>query len=229
MQKHMRSFFSLVLTFVFSSTASSLIASPTSKEAQATVMYIVRHGQTDWNAEKRIQGQLPVPLNDVGRGQAAELAKTLAEIPFVACYSSDLPRAYETATIIAKDRSFQVFEDSRIRERYRGKWEGCLESDFARAPKDDKLDVESDDVMQARIFAFLQETASKHLGDTILIVAHCRVLGNILQQVLSLDCEANSISVQHAGCIKLAYSPAEKFRVIDTRGITIPKSAHVSD
>ncbi len=90
----------------------------------ATVFYIVRHGQTDWNVQKKIQGHADIPLNDTGRAQAAELSETLGPIAFDYCFSSDLQRAAETALILNRNSSIQV--DQRLRERNFGPWEGCL-------------------------------------------------------------------------------------------------------
>src|SRR5271167_231879 len=71
---------------------------------EAALFYIVRHGQTDWNVEKRIQGCTDIPLNDRGREQAFELGKKLKDVDFAFCFSSDLQRAAETARIILSER-----------------------------------------------------------------------------------------------------------------------------
>ena len=68
-------------------------------------LYLVRHGETDWNAAHRIQGSTDIPLNATGRVQALATGRLLARRPWDAIYASPLSRAYETATIIAGDRA----------------------------------------------------------------------------------------------------------------------------
>jgi probable phosphoglycerate mutase len=91
-----------------------------------TELWLVRHGQTDWNVEGRFQGQSDVPLNSAGLAQASELSVDLTGHKFSAIYSSDLKRAYQTAEIIARRLGLSVREDRRLREVCQGEWEGLL-------------------------------------------------------------------------------------------------------
>jgi alpha-ribazole phosphatase len=91
-----------------------------------TLLYLVRHGQTDWNIEGRYQGQTDLPLNAAGRAQAASLSQQLAGVAFTAAYSSDLRRARETAEILAAPAGLAVQLDRRLREINLGAWEGQL-------------------------------------------------------------------------------------------------------
>jgi broad specificity phosphatase PhoE len=99
-----------------------------------TRIWLVRHGQTDWNAEGRWQGQTPhaPPLNGVGLAQAQALADELARASYDAIYSSDLVRAKQTAEIIAAKLGLPVLFDPRLREVNLGAWEGLLGAEVER-------------------------------------------------------------------------------------------------
>jgi broad specificity phosphatase PhoE len=104
-----------------------------------TYLWLVRHGQTDWNVQGRWQGQTPdaPPLNAAGLAQAQTLAEQLADqaardgIAFAALYSSDLLRARQTAEVIARRLGLPVCLDARLREAHLGAWEGMLGHEVA--------------------------------------------------------------------------------------------------
>ncbi len=189
---------------------------------QAAIFYFVRHGQTAYNAEKRIQSWLPIPLNETGIGQAKALAKKVENIPFSACYTSELRRAHQTAEIIANDRSTRIIQDARINERNRGSWAGKLESEFEQAPASEKQDQEDDSSMRKRIFEFLNETAPKHMGEKVLVVTHERVICNIAIELLGLACAANELSVANTGELECSFSDG-KWSVVAFQEIRIPE------
>lgn len=87
-------------------------------------IYFVRHGETDWNKERKIQGQVDIPLNEFGRHLARETAKGLKDVPFDVCFTSPLGRARETAEIILQGRDVPILEDKRILEMNFGVLEG---------------------------------------------------------------------------------------------------------
>lgn len=91
-------------------------------------LYFVRHGETDWNKQRRIQGQTDIPLNEFGIHLAKETAKGLKDVLFKACYSSPLRRARETARIILGERNVPVISDCRIEEMSFGEYEGKCRS-----------------------------------------------------------------------------------------------------
>ena len=90
----------------------------------------VRHGETDWNRERRVQGSLGASINEAGREQARALARLLWEVPLQAIYSSTLERALETASYVAGPHSLGVVSDPRLNEIHHGDWEGMAESDL---------------------------------------------------------------------------------------------------
>jgi probable phosphoglycerate mutase len=90
----------------------------------------VRHGETDWNRDRRVQGREGASLNDAGRDQAKALARLLWEVPLQAVYSSELPRALETASYVAGPHGVGVKTDARLNEIDHGDWEGLAETDL---------------------------------------------------------------------------------------------------
>lgn len=87
-------------------------------------LYIIRHGETEWNVQKRLQGVSDTNLNEKGIEMAKQTAEALKEIPFACCFTSPLKRAKDTAMYILRDRQVPVYEDARIREISFGEWEG---------------------------------------------------------------------------------------------------------
>jgi probable phosphoglycerate mutase len=88
------------------------------------LVYIIRHGTTDWNRAGRIQGHLDPPLNDEGRTQARLVSRRLTRLGATALYSSDLQRAYDTARIIAQATGLRVVQNAGLREINFGIWQG---------------------------------------------------------------------------------------------------------
>ncbi|MFI1988415.1 histidine phosphatase family protein [Actinoplanes sp. NPDC020271] len=98
-------------------------------------LIVWRHGNTDWNAAGRFQGQADVPLNDLGRRQAAQAARALAGLRPAAIVSSDLRRAADTAAALSAVTGLTVGHDERLRERFFGEWQGLTGAEIeARHP-----------------------------------------------------------------------------------------------
>lgn len=95
-------------------------------------LYIMRHGETDWNKERRLQGQADIPLNELGRRIAVQTGEGMKRIPFVKAYSSPLVRASETAHLVLGKRQTEIVEDERLREMAFGEYEGlcCAEDNW---------------------------------------------------------------------------------------------------
>src|SRR6266545_5850147 len=120
-----------------------------------TTILLVRHGETDWNAERRVQGHSDTPLNETGRAQAVALADALEGKEIDAVYSSDLLRAHETARIVAKRRGLEVTAIRDLRERNFGTWEGLTDEEifdrFPHARHGSWGDAETKDEMAGRV------------------------------------------------------------------------------
>ncbi len=97
------------------------------------IIYLMRHGETEWNREGRLQGQSDVPLNALGLDLARKTAAGLRDVPFDAAFSSPLQRALVTAQIVVGDRKLQVVTDDRLKEIHFGAGEGAR---FAAAKED---------------------------------------------------------------------------------------------
>lgn len=149
-------------------------------------LYLVRHGETEWNRLKKFQGQLNSDLTDIGIEQAKALGKYLEKenIDFDFVYSSPQERAYDTAKLIKED--FQIITDSRLMEMAFGKWEGMdvelIKEESAENfhnffNSSDKYDhrpheAESFESLEARIRLFLDEIKEKYKGKNVLVVSH---------------------------------------------------------
>ena len=156
-----------------------------------TEICLVRHGQTDWNLNERIQGREDIPLNETGRKQAQALAERLSAKHFDFVYSSDLQRATETANIICRS-GFQP--DTRLREVHFGDWEGLTYNEIKEKHPDSLAAWENDiyknappkgetlEGLSTRVQSMLDELCAKHQGHTVLIVAH----GGVLQTMICL-------------------------------------------
>lgn len=141
-------------------------------------IYIVRHGQTEWNRQKRIQGRADIPLNEKGKEQALETKNNLSSIDIDLIICSPLIRAKQTAEIINIDRDIKIIYDNRITERSFGKLEGTFIKDvnfneFWDYYKNIKIEnMESMHELFDRVNEFLENIISKYSNKNILIVSH---------------------------------------------------------
>lgn len=161
-------------------------------------IYLVRHGETDNNKNKIIQGSaVDSPLNSVGEEQARVTALRLKKIPFAAAFSSDLVRAQKTAQIIALEHQLAVTTKSILRERNFGRFEGRPEAELRVKLKTllDKFEALSDeekfkfnfpygienlDVAISRLITFLREVSLAYLNKTVLVVCHGALIRHFL-------------------------------------------------
>lgn len=159
-----------------------------------TRLFVVRHGETAWNAERRFQGSIDIPLNEIGREQARKRGLELSSISFAGIYSSHLSRAIETAELIGKKTPITFPE---LAETAFGEMEGqtidLFQSRYAdriarhqTLPKAEKLHfplvpgAESPYEVLERVMPVLRNLAYKHKDENVLIVTHGGVIKNLL-------------------------------------------------
>lgn len=140
---------------------------------------LIRHGLTDWNAIGKIQGQSDIPLNDEGRMQAEMLGDRLLQESYHwdYCITSNLSRAAETGKIIADKLGIPLLEpDHRIRERAYGQVEGLTaterEEKWGKEWNLMSLGQETDEQLQARALAFMEDISAKYPDRNVLVVSH---------------------------------------------------------
>lgn len=169
-----------------------------------TGWHLVRHGETRWNRDGRIQGHADAELSERGRQQMHRLAERLAGCKFAAVYASDLGRAVQSADLIVEGRGVSVETDSDLRELSYGAWEGLTQEEAeALAPADYAARMAMDgDAFAApggetrrelfsRVRAFYERTAARHSSSgSILVVAHTGSIRALLICILGLpdDC-----------------------------------------
>lgn len=163
-----------------------------------TRLYLIRHGETDWNRSGRIMGTQPVPLNATGLRQAAELAAVLVELhrrqPLAALYASPLVRTVQTAEILASSCSLPITLDERLQEIGVGDWEGRfwrdVDQDPTRSqwyshPRDARFpNGETLGDVQARALPAVAEALHRHPDGAIALISHGDVLRTILAHYL---------------------------------------------
>ena len=177
-------------------------------------LYIVRHGQTEWNVKELNQGQTDIPLNPEGIKQAETLRKNLKDIDVDTVFSSDLIRAKKTAEIISLEKKLAIKTAKALRERRFGKYEGLPYNDMkdfhktwesltrkARLSYKPYDDYETDEEIISRYITFLREVAVAHLGIKVLIVSHGGVMRVLLNHLSDKTYFTNAIS--NLGYIKL--------------------------
>lgn len=195
-------------------------------------VYLVRHGQTDWNAQGITQGQTDVPLNSEGTKQAQTLGQNLKDIKFDAVFSSDLIRAKRTAGIITLERKMAIETTHLLRERRYGKLDGKpyqlmqeFHNTWENLSKKERVqykpykDYETDEEIISRFITFLRETAVVYLDKTILIVSH----GGIMRVLLNHLTEETYLtrSISNTAYIKLE-SDGVDFFIKELKGIKNP-------
>ncbi|MCH8029729.1 MAG: histidine phosphatase family protein [Candidatus Dadabacteria bacterium] len=182
-------------------------------------LFLIRHGETEWNRVGRCQGISDIELNGAGMSQATLLAESLRNLPVSAVYSSDLKRAVTTAAAIAGLHGLDVVVEPALREMDQGRFEGLS---FVKIKQEHRelLDRwrESPELVtvpggetlgevQNRAYRVIQRISDQHHGETVVVVSHHFVIATLLCKILGLPLrEFGSFSLKAACKNHLSYS-----------------------
>jgi len=193
---------------------------------RVTRIVAVRHGETDWNAQMRMQGQLDTDLSERGRWQAARAAEALAGEGIEAIFASDLARAFDTAQAISAVVGLPISTDEALRERSFGIFEGHTYAEIdARWPEDAARWRRHDPAFEpeggesliefsARAVAAVRRIAERSRGRTILVVSHGGVLDCLYRAAAGLDLAApRSWELGNASINRLLFT-GERFTLV---------------
>jgi probable phosphoglycerate mutase len=186
-----------------------------------TRLCIVRHGETAWNAEHRVQGQLDVPLNAIGQAQALAASKVLSREKFDAIYSSDLSRARQTAAPTAGLLSLAVLVEKDLRERHYGIFERLTYAEVKVRYAEDYARFEARDPEYAfrtgealkdfseRSIAAVSKIARQHENQSVLVFTHGGVLDMLYRFITGLQISAErDFGIPNAGLNRIEVTSA---------------------
>ncbi|GHC89817.1 phosphoglycerate mutase [Pseudorhodoferax aquiterrae] len=186
----------------------------------ATRIIAIRHGETAWNVDTRIQGHLDIPLNDTGRWQARRVGAALAAEELSAIYASDLGRAHQTAQAVAERAGLPVVADVGLRERAFGSFEGKtfaeIEADWPdqalrwrkRDPAFEPAGGESLLRFRERIVGTLNRLAARHPGGQIVLVGHGGVMDVLYRAATGQELQApRTWALGNAAINRLLWTP----------------------
>ncbi len=188
---------------------------------EATRLIVLRHGETTWNQDTRIQGHTDIELNDTGRWQATQLARALSDEPLAAVYASDLKRAHATGQAVAHAQGMHVTAEPALRERCFGALEGLTWADIETLHPAHALawrsrvpdwappgGGESLTVLRERILMAVNALALRHPGEQIALVAHGGVLDIIYRAATGLDLQSpRSWLLKNAAINRVLWTP----------------------
>jgi broad specificity phosphatase PhoE len=196
------------------------------RDMPATLVYLIRHAETVWNVERRIQGSLDAPLTDRGRRQVACLVAALREVPLAALYASPLERALQTARPLAAARGLPVHPVEDLREIDQGEWES-RRLDEVRAEDGERLLAwwsaphtvrmpggETLEEVQARARRAFDAIAGRHAGERVAAVAHGGVNKALLLGLIGAPLAAYWRIRQNNACINIVEVDGAACRVL---------------
>ena len=171
-----------------------------------TTLLLVRHGETDWNAEGKLQGHTDRPLNAYGRRQAQTLAERFASESIDALYASDLSRARETAEILGAKLGLGVEVDPDLREKNWGNWEGLTSEERLHVV----YEGETSEEHRERTLRAVNRIVERHPGERIVVVTH----GGSLRRLQAFVSGFASPVVENCAVWAVAHEDG-RFRPID--------------
>jgi probable phosphoglycerate mutase len=187
---------------------------------EPTRIVAIRHGETTWNVDTRIQGHLDIPLNATGRQQAARMAQALRDEPITAVYASDLTRAWETAAYLGRAHGLEVTAEEGLRERGFGDFEGKTFAEIEallpdqsmrwrkREPEFAPQGGESLLALHRRVVEAAERLAARHRGELIALVGHGGVMDVLYRVATRLDIQApRTWALGNAAINRLLWSP----------------------
>src|SRR5712691_3823802 len=196
------------------------------------LMYIVRHGATDWNQSGRIQGHIDIPLNETGQAQARMVSRRLAAFGATALFSSDLLRAYETAQIIGQATGLRVLQKSELREINFGVWQGLSslqirerDPEVYAARRANPYDVapagaETWRQFYDRAVQAIQEMLAMTEAPRLIVVTHGGVCTVVGLRALGFDCTGKRTFESHNCGIHTIAVHGETWRVVALNDVT---------
>ncbi|WP_332775337.1 histidine phosphatase family protein [Polaromonas sp.] len=187
---------------------------------EPTRIIAIRHGETTWNVDSRIQGHLDIPLNDTGRRQAHRLAQALAGEPITAIYASDLWRAHDTALHVSRAVNVDVTTEEGLRERGFGEFQGKTFAEIEAALPEQAMRWRKRDPgfappggesllqLRERVVSTAQRLAARHRGELIAMVGHGGVMDVLYRAATRLDLQApRTWELGNAAINRLLWSP----------------------
>ena len=187
---------------------------------EPTRIIAIRHGETAWNVDTRIQGHLDIPLSANGRWQAERLAEALRDEKITAVYASDLTRAWETAQYVGHIHGLQLTKEVGLRERDFGDFEGKTFAEIEvllpeqslrwrkRDPEFYPAGGESLVAMRTRVLEAAERLAAQHPGEQIALVGHGGVMDVLYRAATRLDIQApRTWALGNAAINRLLWTP----------------------
>ena len=187
---------------------------------EPTRIIAIRHGETTWNVDSRIQGHLDIPLSATGRQQAERLAGALRDEPITAIYASDLARAWETAQYIGQAHGLPVIREIGLRERDFGDFEGKTFAEIElllpeqsmrwrkRDPQFAPQGGETLTDLRSRVMEAAERLAARHPGEQIALVGHGGVMDVLYRAATRLDIQApRTWTLGNAAINRLLWTP----------------------
>lgn len=187
---------------------------------EPTRIIAIRHGETSWNVDTRIQGHLDIPLSANGRWQAERLASALKSEPLTAIYASDLTRAWETAQYVARAQGLEVIKETGLRERGFGDFQGKTFAEIEallpeqslrwrrRDPEFSPPGGESLVALHSRVISATERLAALHPGEQIAVVGHGGVMDVLYRAATRLEIQApRTWALGNAAINRLLWSP----------------------